>query len=381
MATWNVRTGCDTGQLEIICGELDRYNISLAFLTELRLTCQGQTEVNVPRTDNSYIIYYSGADTRVQGVGFALKKSLTKSVLSFEPISSRLAVLSLAGTIRTQMIVAYAPTEVSDSQTKDDFYESLQHVYSSLPATDFKLCGGDFNAQVGSANPGWPKVLGKCGLGSLNDNGTRLLSFASANKLFVAGTFFRHRDIHKLTWRSPRGHCTIIDHFLVQRRFASSIRDVRTMRGADCGSDHFLVRLLLNLRLRRATPPGPRTSMVDWVQLSSQGTKDRFALELSNRFSSLPLENDANLEADMIASSVLHCGMQVCSKRKRKKYKHWLSDKSLDLIAKRRMVMKDPVHYRQLNGEVKKSIKNDHKVHLSMIASNLEEAQQRHDYR
>src|SRR5699024_9670215 len=145
----------------------------------------------------------------------------------------------------------------------------------------------------------------------------------------------RRHTRSKRDWSSDV--CSSDLHFMVQRRFASSIRDVRTMRGADCGSDHFLVRLLLNLRLRRATPPGSSTSMVDWAQLSSQSTRDLFASELSNRFSSLPLENDANSEADMIASSIRQCGMQICSKRKRKKHKHWLSDKSLDLIAKRRM--------------------------------------------
>jgi len=68
---------------------------------------------------------------------------------------------------------------------------------------------------------------------------------------------FPHRNIHKYTWVSPDGRIhNQIDHILIDRRRHSSILDVRSFRGADCDTDHYLVvenlveRLAVNKKSR-----------------------------------------------------------------------------------------------------------------------------------
>ena len=42
-----------------------------------------------------------------------------------------------------------------------------------------------------------------------NDNGVRIINFATSKNLVVKSTMFSHRDIHKHTWTSPDGETQI----------------------------------------------------------------------------------------------------------------------------------------------------------------------------
>jgi hypothetical protein len=72
-----------------------------------------------------------------------------------------------------------------------------------------------------------------------NDNGVRVVNFATSKNLTVRSTMFPHRNIYKYTSTSPDGKTqNQIDHILIHRRRHSSILDVRSFRPADCETDH-----------------------------------------------------------------------------------------------------------------------------------------------
>ena len=76
----------------------------------------------------------------------------------------------------------------------------------------------------------------------INDNGFRLVKFATSQKLLVKSTMFPHQNIHKYTWTSPDGNThNQIDHVLIDMRWNSSVLDVRSIRGTDSDTDHYLV--------------------------------------------------------------------------------------------------------------------------------------------
>ena len=72
-----------------------------------------------------------------------------------------------------------------------------------------------------------------------NDTCVRKGKFATSKNLVVKSTTFLHRNIHKYIQASPDGKThNQIDHILTDRRWQSSILDVRSCRGADCDTDH-----------------------------------------------------------------------------------------------------------------------------------------------
>jgi endonuclease/exonuclease/phosphatase family metal-dependent hydrolase len=105
-----------------------------------------------------------------------------------------------------------------------------------------KILLGDFNAKVGREDIFNPTIENESLHEISNDNGVRLVNFATSKNPRVKSTMFPHRNVHKYTWASPDGKThNQIDHILVDRRRHSNILDVRSVRAADCDSDHYLV--------------------------------------------------------------------------------------------------------------------------------------------
>ncbi|PVD24386.1 hypothetical protein C0Q70_14868 [Pomacea canaliculata] len=90
-----------------------------------------------------------------------------------------------------------------DIDTDDE--DSDGDASESVPIHDMLFIIGDLNAKVGSDNTCREHVMGKHGIGTINDNGERLADFCEENNLLIGATLFQHKDIHKATWTSSDG--------------------------------------------------------------------------------------------------------------------------------------------------------------------------------
>ena len=89
--------------------------------------------------------------------------------------------------------MCYALVEDAEEVDREGniFYHQLQTVPDKVPTHDHLMVLGDFNAKPGNNNICRDRVMGKYGIGIINDNGERLCHFF--------WTFFQPRDIHKTT--------------------------------------------------------------------------------------------------------------------------------------------------------------------------------------
>jgi hypothetical protein len=83
---------------------------------------------------------------------------------------------------------------------KDSFYEELESVFDKFPKYHIKILLGDFNAKVGRGDIFKPTIGNESLHEITNDNGVRLVHFATSKNLRVKSTMFPHSNIHKYTW-------------------------------------------------------------------------------------------------------------------------------------------------------------------------------------
>jgi len=125
----------------------------------------------------------------------------------------------------------------------------LTRIYDNAPGNTVNIMIGDANAKIGKEAYYVPTIGFEGAHDLRNDNGGRLISFAASRNMIISSTIFPHKRIHKLTWSAPdRRTKNQIDHLLIEKKFRCSITDVKSYRGADCDSDHFLV--IANFRVK-----------------------------------------------------------------------------------------------------------------------------------
>ena len=246
----------------LIAKELARYNIDIAALSETRFADDG----SITETGSSYTYFWKGktqAEERIHGVGFAIKSSLLKHIPDLPiGISERLMKLRLPISKKryATIISAYAPTLTSQDEVKEKFYADLKALLLTIPPSDKVLLLGDFNARIGSDHNQWKHVMGPHGVGKINSNGVLLLSMCTELDLMITNTIFRQANKYKTTWMHPRSkHWHLIDFVITRRKDQRDVLITKAMRGAECWTDHRLVRAKLNISImplqRKASKP------------------------------------------------------------------------------------------------------------------------------
>jgi hypothetical protein len=179
--------------------------------------------------------------------------------------------------------------EEKNENEKDAYYDMLERTYENCPSNDVKIICGYFNAKIGQDESARPTT----GMNSLhkdsNDNGMRLINCAASLDTTIGSTIFPHTNIQKITWRSPDGKTmNQIDHVLIDSRHCNNLLDVRSYRGANMDSDHFLVIAKIESRINTKYNKQKETGsqMYDITKLKNSEVikqyKDKLTIQLQN---------------------------------------------------------------------------------------------------
>ena len=389
IGTWNVRTLFDTSKLRQVLNVMEQYNLDILGISECRWTNSGKT------INQGYTILYSGQEHHhVSGVALIVSKKLKKSLIEWHPVSDRIIVARFNSQhAKVTIVQVYAPTNQADDEIKDQFYECLQKTLDGIPRHDVLMVMGDVNAKIGDDNEGIERTIGKQGLGSRNENGDRFVDLCITNDLMIGGTVFQHKEIHKYTWTSPdQATHNQIDHMAINNRWRSTLRDVRSYRGADINSDHSLVIGKFLIKLKAKKKEGDDKPLrFNVLKLKDTGVKQEFQLQIRNRFAELQyLEEEEGVEVENKWSKIKQVFNEVAKETlgyRKANHKEWISHETWSLIEERKSIKAKTLNeldieqkrileaeYQRKDREVKRSARRDKRKFLDDLADEAEDA-------
>ena len=370
------------------------YNITVLGLSETRWTQSGQM-----RLTTGEMVLYSGCEEmnapHIEGVAFMLSQEAQRALITWEAAGPWIITASLRTKMRKialNIVQCYAPTNDKDEEVKDHFCNRLQTILDKLKEKDMTVLMGDFNAKIGADNRGYEEVMGRYGIGEMNENGEMFADLCASNRLVIGVSVFPHRRIHKATWISPDHRSeNQIDHVCIGQMFRRSLLDVRVYRGADAASDHHLVLARIKMKLKRVWVTRSTRPCYNVGFVKDREVLDRFRLSLDNRYQVLQnlLEDestDLQNQWQLTKETWINACEDVLGRRKLQQ-REWISQQTLQKVQERRErkgVLNNSrtragktaaqEKYKEAHKAVRKSIREDEKRFIQGLAQEAEGA-------
>ena len=215
------------------------------------------------------------------------------------------------------------------------------------------------------------------------------------NRLVIGGCcLFPHKSIHKVTWLSPDGTTrNQIDHIRLNKKFRSSLKDVKVYRSADIASDHYLCVATIQLKLKRQVKQ-PMRKTPNLSKLKEEETKTKFNLELHNKFEALSdLFEDPEEAWEHMKSTYNAVAIEVLG-HAHKPTEEWITENTWEEIGLRKECKNKLLQerdndkksslvgeYRERDKTVKRKARRDKRDFVDKMAKSFEEAAQRGDMR
>lgn len=353
MGTWNVRSLKRTGKLENVKKEMDRLEIDVLGLSEVRWPNNGDF------WSGDYRIIYSGDAEGTGGVGFILKRKLAYQVKSIWGFSERIIMITLRTEPKdTVLIQTYMPTSSYSDDEVEDIYEQLEEVLMKVKEDDNLIIMGDWNAVVGEGTV--DNCVGKYGLGNMNARGNRLIEFCRSHTLIVANTCFEQPKRRRYTWTMPgNGDRYQIDYILVKSRYRNQAKSCKSYPGADVDSDHNLVLMKSQLRLRKKVIKQPCKRWNTNKVKNDKQALQKFREETNARIGLQKMSENIQERWDKTKKVITETAEACFGKQDKTVYKPWITGELLDLMEERRKCKARGNHeeYARLRNKINKEAK------------------------
>ena len=291
VALWNVWTLLDGDyhperRKALVTKELARDLVDITALQATRLEGQGQLK------ESTHTFFWIGKPVgcREASVAFAISNTIVSKLPKLpHGISERLIHLRipLAKDRYLSIINVYALTMMYANEEKEACYQALASGVDHVNVADKLLILGDFNAQVGKDHTTYSDAIWKFGKGNKNSNGELLLNFCTQRHLYIIDTYFFQLDKNYFTRMHPRSkHYHLLDYMITHKVDLANVLSTKAMWGAECSTDHYLVRSCLNMKvaLPRCKTPSTVPRKLDVAKLNTSEHQQTLAQAMDEAF-------------------------------------------------------------------------------------------------
>jgi hypothetical protein len=161
-----------------------------------------------------------------------------------------------------------------------------------------------------------------------------------------------HKDIHKGAWNDPAGRTVNqIDHVLINKRRATIVEDVRTMWGANCDSDHFIIRTIIRHKISRLYKKKQKYKFkCDKNKLENKDKKKDCQDHITEELKEIERKQDVNEEWINIKKVILETAKVETGEQRKERNQDWY-DKECQIAMKE----KNDARKKCLNKEKRKN--------------------------
>ena len=292
IATFNVRTLNRIGQLPEMTASAVEHMIDIICIQERRY--MHTKDIKYHDTGNGWTLatvsaWKNSLNATVGGVGILIGPRALKTLNSIERIKPMMIAATLNGNPRATIISCYSPINVSEETELVTFYDELSSLVRSV-----LVIGGDMNAQIGkNRNNGYSLH------NTSNRNGQHLKESMMENRLTCLNTNYQKREGKLWTYTYAYNSKAQIDYVLINKKWKNSAMNCEAYSSFESvSSDHRIVTAKIRLSLRKNATRIATTKHYDWVLLNNRDIRDKYVLELRNRFETLQEQTEKGTPND-----------------------------------------------------------------------------------
>ena len=224
------------------------------------------------------------------------------------------------GNPKAIIISCYSPTNVSEETELVTFYDELSSLVRRIPKHNLLVIGGDRNAQIGKNGNNKYSLHN-----TSNRNGQHLIDFMIENRLTCLNTNFQKREGKLWTYTYANNNKSQIAYVFINRKWKNSAMNCEAYSSFEgVSSDHRIVTAKVRLSLRKIATRTATTKHYDGNLLNNRDIRDKYALELRNRFETLQEKTEKgtpNDEYENFVEAHLEAASKCIPTKPRTKYR------------------------------------------------------------
>ena len=222
---------------------------------------------------------------------------------------------------------------------------------------------------MGSDRIGYEEVHGGHGVGARNEDGIKVLDFATAYQMRILNTSYQKRKNHLVTYSSG-GRETQIDYIMLRKEHASECRNCKVLSSDAITTPHRILFADLVVKKTRQQRAAGR-KRIRWWELKDEETKEKFRRTVVERLSNIDEATTDNVKQwwEEIADQIKKCGEELSGRSTGKKKtglgSWWWYDETESTVKEKKERLKiwkrtgdenDKVEYTTAKGKAKRVV-------------------------